>query len=147
MTHRYHSHALRKGRFSQQGRPYLVTFSTAGRSPWFSRFSIACQVCRSIAQSDIQNASHTWCYVVMPDHVHWLLSTTDKHDLSQIVRMAKARVSRSLEQAIWQSSFHDRALRSEAELKPAARYVIANPVRAGLVASVRDYPFWNAAWL
>jgi putative transposase len=56
-------------------------------------------------------------------------------------------VSRSLGQAIWQSSFHDRALRSEAELKPAARYVIANPVRAGLVASVRDYPFWNAAWL
>ncbi len=28
----------------------------------------------------------------------------------------------------------------------AARYIIANPVRAGLVYSVRDYPYWDAVW-
>jgi REP element-mobilizing transposase RayT len=83
----------------------------------------------------------------MPDHIHWLLSTTEKHELSQIIRMVKARVSRHQDQPIWQPGFHDHALRSEQALKPTARYIIANPVRAGLVASVRDYPFWNAAWL
>mgnify|MGYP005819566845 FL=1 len=147
MTHRYHSHSLRKGRFSEVGRPYLVTFTTAGRHPWFSHFTTACEACRAITRSDTQGASHTWCYVVMPDHIHWLLSTTEKHDLSQIIRMVKARVSRHQDQPIWQPGFHDHALRSEQALKPTARYIIANPVRAGLVKSVRDYPFWNAAWL
>ncbi|MBB5859537.1 hypothetical protein GGR69_001194 [Xanthomonas arboricola] len=28
-----------------------------------------------------------------------------------------------------------------------ARYLIANPLRAGLVARVGDYPFWDAIWL
>ncbi|WP_415040433.1 REP-associated tyrosine transposase [Alcanivorax sp.] len=147
MTHRYHSHSLRKGRFSEVGRPYLVTFTTAGRHPWFSHFATACQACRAITRSDTQGASKTWCYVVMPDHIHWLLSTTEKHDLSQIIRMVKARVSLYQNQPVWQPGFHDHALRSEQALKPTARYIIANPVRAGLVASVRDYPFWNAAWL
>jgi hypothetical protein len=28
-----------------------------------------------------------------------------------------------------------------------ARYVVMNPVRAGLVSRVGDYPFWDAAWI
>jgi len=48
---------------------------------------------------------------------------------------------------VWQSGFHDHALRHEEDLKAAARYLVANPLRAGLVKSLRDYPFWNAVWL
>ena len=28
-----------------------------------------------------------------------------------------------------------------------ARYIVANPLRAGLVTKIGDYPFWNAVWL
>jgi REP element-mobilizing transposase RayT len=48
---------------------------------------------------------------------------------------------------VWQSGFHDHALRREEDLKATARYLVANPLRAGLVKSLRDYPFWNAVWL
>ncbi|MNN75503.1 hypothetical protein D3C81_1918110 [compost metagenome] len=48
---------------------------------------------------------------------------------------------------VWQSGYHDHALRRDEDLKAAARYLVANPLRAGLVKSVRDYPFWNAVWL
>jgi hypothetical protein len=49
--------------------------------------------------------------------------------------------------ALWQPNFHDRALRIDEDRKAVARYVIANPVRAGLVERVGDYPFWDAIWL
>ena len=46
-----------------------------------------------------------------------------------------------------QDGYHDHALRQEEDLRAVARYIIANPVRAGLVERIGDYPHWDAAWL
>ncbi len=43
--------------------------------------------------------------------------------------------------------YFDRAPRYEEDVKAAARYIIANPLRAGLVARAGDYPLWDAIWL
>ncbi|MCP6134586.1 hypothetical protein NL393_35965, partial [Klebsiella pneumoniae] len=48
---------------------------------------------------------------------------------------------------IWQVGYHDRALRHDSDVRNIARYIITNPVRAGLVARVGDYPHWDAVWL
>ena len=48
---------------------------------------------------------------------------------------------------LWQTGFHDHALRREEDLAATARYLIANPLRAGLVQRVGDYPFWDAVWV
>jgi REP element-mobilizing transposase RayT len=48
---------------------------------------------------------------------------------------------------IWQEGYYDHALRSEESLPDVARYIVMNPVRAGLVKSIRDYPLWDAQWL
>ena len=32
-------------------------------------------------------------------------------------------------------------------LRDVARYIVANPLRAGLVERVGDYPYWDAVWL
>lgn len=48
---------------------------------------------------------------------------------------------------VWEKGFHDRALRGEATLKPAARYLVGNPLRAGLAEQIGDYPYWNSIWL
>ena len=42
---------------------------------------------------------------------------------------------------LWQKGFYDRVLRSNDNSLSFARYVVENPVRAGLVADMRDYPF------
>ena len=96
---------------------------------------------------DDLGATHSWCYVVMPDHCHWLFSLKDQYSLAQTVRMFKGKCSRYVGINLWQKGFHDHALRSDSELLPMARYVIANPLRAGLVERVGDYPYWNAVWL
>lgn len=48
---------------------------------------------------------------------------------------------------IWARAFHDHAVRADEDLVAVARYVIANPVRAGLANNVCEYPWWDADWL
>jgi REP element-mobilizing transposase RayT len=47
----------------------------------------------------------------------------------------------------WQRGFYDYAIRQDEDLKKLARYIVANPLRAGLVESIGDYPHWDAKWL
>lgn len=83
----------------------------------------------------------------MPDHVHWLLELGSEGGVSAAVRVYRAKVSLALGRRIWQKGFYDRALRREEDLVAVARYVVGNPVRAGIVARVGDYPHWDAVWI
>src|SRR3989344_3545810 len=58
-------------------------------------------------------------------------------------------LNRSLERdgSLWQHGFHDRAIRRDEDLPAVARYIVANPLRAGLVEKIGDYPLWDAVWL
>ena len=47
---------------------------------------------------------------------------------------------------LWQTGFHDRALRDDEDLRVAARYVVANPLRAGLVTEAGHHRHWWSAW-
>jgi hypothetical protein len=48
---------------------------------------------------------------------------------------------------LWQRAFYDHALRKDEDVRQIARYIIANPLRRGLVKDVGDYLLWDAAWL
>lgn len=143
---------MRKGRFSQSNGIYLVTTVTDQRVPWFADFSLAKIICQSMEDPDCILDSKNLCWVVMPDHIHFLVQLGDS-DLSQVVRQLKARSALKLNRemgrsgAFWFCGFHDLAVRKEDDLLGIARYIVANPVRAGLVRRVVDYPFWNAVWL
>jgi REP element-mobilizing transposase RayT len=91
--------------------------------------------------------AETLAFVVMPDHLHWLLRITGRHDLSQVVRSVKAISSRRIGGAIWQKGFYDHAIREDEDLQTVARYIVANPLRAGLVRRIGEYPHWDAVWL
>ncbi|EGH20668.1 hypothetical protein PSYMO_03873 [Pseudomonas amygdali pv. mori str. 301020] len=88
----------------------------------------------------------------MPDHIHWLLQL-NSYSLSRVVQRVKSKSAITINRAsgcsgpFWQSGFHDVSIRTEESLLNFARYIVANPVRAGLVKSVRDYPLWDAIWL
>ena len=65
---------------------------------------------------------------------------------------AKSRTSRlvragSLEQGgLWQAGYYDHCLRGDEDLRLQARYILENPVRAGIVESPRDYPYSWSLW-
>lgn len=142
-----HGKNLRTGRVSLPNHAYLVTAVTASRKPVFISFAAARLAVRCFHDKDIVRHSQTLAFVVMPDHIHWLLQLTDDGNLSEIVRLFKAKVSLILRQQIWQRGFHDHALRDDEDLRDIARYIIANPMRSGLVKSAGEYPHWDAIWL
>jgi len=149
---RYHGRDLRKGRVSETGRVYLVTTVTANRERMFADFFIGRHIPIVLKQIDADGAAESLAWVVMPDHVHWLLALR-KDDLSQVVQRFKSRTARAINPhvgrsgAVWQRGFHDHALRAEEDLQATARYLVANPLRAGLVERIGDYPLWDAIWL
>ena len=73
--------------------------------------------------------------------------------LGEVVGSVKARCTQAVNQKtgrrgpLWQTGYHDRAIRDGEDLKPFARYIIANPLRAGLVEKMGDYPLWDACWI
>ncbi len=145
-----HSHRLRRGRFSEPGRIYLINCVSWRRKNRFTTWPEGrCVVC---AMKGVSSSATTLSYVVMPDHLHWLLQLVGDVELSALVQKMKSLSSkclraRGVEGRIWQRGFHDHALRREEDLLATARYIVANPLRAGLVGSLKEYPLWDAVWL
>ena len=87
----------------------------------------------------------------MPDHFHALVRLDGEIPLSAGVQRLKSMSARACHHVrpdieIWARAYHDHALRRDDDMLRAARYIVANPVRAGLVKRAGDYPFWNAVW-
>lgn len=145
--------ALGKGRVSISGQVYLVTFVTRGRRPIFRDFPLASLAAHTLSSDESWLSSKVLCWVLMPDHWHGLVQLDDRGILSRCVNRAKSasalRVNRlaGTKGPLWQEGFHDHAVRRHEDLRQLARYVVANPLRAGLVSDIGQYPFWNAVWL
>ena len=146
------SHRLRIGRFSEPNRIYLITTNTDERVPIFKNFHLGRLVVWQFRLAQYQGLAHSLAWVIMPDHFHWLLELK-KGSLADLMRQVKSKSTRSVNGAsgrkgrLWQESLHDRALRKEDDLVKMARYVVANPLRAGLVSRIGDYPLWDAIWV
>ncbi|MBM7062872.1 transposase [Pseudomonas sp. UL073] len=148
----HHGKHLRRGRYSELGRIYLVTTVVAGRQPVFDDCVCARLFIGEMRRCVDETLAASLAWVVMPDHVHWLLAL-ERSDLGSLMKRLKARSSlvinreRGTRGQLWQAGFHDRALRREEDVRAVARYVVANPLRAGLVGRLGDYPHWDACWL
>ncbi len=142
-----------RGRWSCPGQEYLLTFVTESRRCLFADFRCArlfVAELRSVAQDGLAD----WpAWVLMPDHFHGLISLDSPLPLSRVVQRLKGRSAQRINQRcerygrVWQPGFHERALRREDDRRSIARYIVANPLRAGLVRSLGDYPHWDCRYL
>ena len=152
MTTRPHSQQLRSGCYSQSGQIYLLTVNTRDREPFFGRFETGRLVVDAFRRAQEEQFAHSLAWVVMPDHFHWLIELQEI-GLSKLIARTKSRATVTFnrlmqrEGSLWQDGFHDRAIRKEEDLQTVARYIVANPLRAGLVTKIGDYPLWDATWV
>jgi REP element-mobilizing transposase RayT len=143
---------LRIGRFSEPGRIYLVTTVVHQRQSVFTDWRMGRLVVQELSHTQEEGWVDFLAWVVMPDHMHCLVQLRDK-TLAELMCRIKSRSSLAVNQALerqgrlWQKGYHDRVVRRGEDVKNLARYVIANPIRAGLVERVHDYPLWDACWL
>ena len=144
---------LRRGRASLPNHAYHVISSTIDREPRFRHFEPACAASRCFTRASLLGDARVLAWVLMPDHVHWLLQLGRNVSLQDAVHRLKAASSRASNLAsgrsgaLWTRGYYERALRADDDVAGVARYIVANPLRAGLVKSVREYPFWDAVWL
>jgi REP element-mobilizing transposase RayT len=137
---------LRRGRVSIGGQVYHIIAVTQRRAPVFSDFNQARVAIRVLMEEDKLGTVSTLAFVLMPDHLHWLVQLGDRADIRKVVGRVKSLIARRLDQPVWQPGFYDHALRKDEDVATVARYIVANPLRAGLVSRLGDYPHWDAIW-
>ena len=146
------SHRLRIGRRSLANQIYHVTTATRDRMPYFEGFHVGRKVIRTV-YSESSTEANTLALMVMPDHIHWMVQLPKGASLGGIVGTAKSKSADAVNDylgrvgPVWQKGYYDRALRSDEDVVSVARYIIGNPIRAGIARSVGEYPLWDAVWV
>ncbi|MFZ5585956.1 MAG: REP-associated tyrosine transposase [Thermodesulfobacteriota bacterium] len=134
-------------RVYSQGHAFSVTCCTANREPWFAESTKLTEGCSLIAADlALERASQLYAWCWMPDHVHLLVQD---RNLPEFIRLFKGRTVKLAreyrpEGPLWQRGYYDHTLRGEELLLDVARYIWANPVRAGLVNSPIEYA-WSGS--
>ena len=82
----------------------------------------------------------------MPDHLHLLVEgQSAESDGRRFIARAKqfsgSHYKKTFGDRLWQRFGFERTLRTDEAALSVARYILENPVRAGLVSRVEDYPF------
>ena len=137
---------LKKGRHSQVGFYYHLVFSAKCRIPYFLKLDYSRKFIQILKADGDLGFTNTLCFCVMPDHVHWLFELK-KGTLQQAPKRVKSIFSCEVRSFAWNDGFYGHTIRSDESLINVARYIVANPLGAGLVKRVGDYPHWDSAWL
>ena len=82
----------------------------------------------------------------MPDHLHAAVEgrsrTADARTfVARMKQYTGFYFKKEFGESLWQRYGYERVLRDDETTSAVIRYVLENPLRAGLVASVADYPF------
>jgi REP element-mobilizing transposase RayT len=107
----------------------------------------------AVAVALIRNAIHyhrlgRWwldVFLLMPDHLHALLSVPHGVSLQAVVPRWKGYQTKDVG-VTWQSGFFDHRLRSDESADEKLHYILNNPVRARLVARAEDWPHAWVQW-
>jgi putative transposase len=157
---RMHKHLQRLDRVWIEFPIYFITVCTFRHRPILGRDVIA-----DVLVDELRHAHerHGWAigsYVIMPDHVHFFCAPEpDAKKLSDFLREWKSWTNRRIradlprpttaatktnaDTSLWQREFFDHVLRSEESFQEKLNYVRDNPVRAGLVPSFYDWPYFG----
>ena len=127
-------------------RSYFVTFCVFRRAPAFADPPAAADARETILSYRERGFYYLPSYCVMPDHIHLLIiPLCPTRHLSRIVATLKnaiaSRFRRRGSHVKWQFGYHDRILRRSESTSDISTYIMMNPVRKGLVADYRDWPY------
>jgi REP-associated tyrosine transposase len=125
---------------------YFVTYCVKDRRHIFSDPALANIVKSTLLRYRAAGWYWLLAYCIMPDHIHQLLRLrTMDRALSRVVATLKNQISYEARShgrtVLWQWGFHDRVLRPAEDVGKYAAYVVANPVRAGIVKDSGEYRF------
>ena len=123
---------------------YSLTMACHGRTPWFHNANLVARCLEFLHWAAEKHDVEVYAYCFMPDHVHLLVQGGKGTRLADFVHDYKQKAGYLVKsvagRVLWQRSYYDHVLRTDEDLFATARYIAANPVRAGLVGRPGDYP-------
>ena len=133
-------------RFQASGQTHFVTFCCYHRRP-----SLTTPIPRQVFEAALERVRLrfevcVYGYVVMPEHVHLLLSEPQLQTLADAIKSLKQGVSRRLigeAEHFWQKRYYDFNVRNEPQFVEKLLYIHQNPVKRGLCARAEDWE-WSS---
>ncbi len=129
-------------RYQQEGDDHFITFSCFQRRPYLHT-----QASKEIFRDSLERTRKQYRfellgYVVMPEHVHLLMSEPPEDPLSKALQALKISVSRRLtERPFWQTRYYDFNVFTHNKRVEKLKYMHRNPVTRGLVDKPEDWPW------
>jgi putative transposase len=134
-------------RFQQARCLHFITFSCYHRDPLLAEPRARDVFEQTLERSRLWYGFYISGYVVMPEHVHLLISEPERSRLSVALQMLKQNVARQLRppegNPFWQPRYYDFNVWSEDKVVEKLRYIHRNPVRRGLVERPEDWA-WSS---
>ena len=129
---------------------YSLTFCTLDRRNVFVQQEPVDLVTSQFLRAARELRFDLVAYCFMPDHVHLIAEgTREDADLKRFVSLATQlsghHYARCLGRTLWQRYGYEHVLRDDESTQAAVRYILENPVRAGLVDAIEKYPFWGSS--
>ena len=134
-------------RYQQARCLHFITFSCYRRQPL-----LGTPAARDRFEAELERVRSSYGlyvtgYVVMPEHVHFLVSEPERARLSVAIQMLKQTVSRRLRKPgmrrFWHVRYYDFLVRTEKKRIEKLRYMHRNPVKRGLVDRPEDWA-WSS---
>ncbi|MDR3739396.1 MAG: transposase [Terracidiphilus sp.] len=127
-------------RFQHSGQVHFVTFSCHRRLPYLNSDPNCQLFVEALEQARRRYVFFVFGYVVMPEHVHLIVSEPKRYTLARAVQALKTSVSKqSAQKPFWLARYYDFNVHSEEKRIEKLRYMHRNPVARGLVYEPLDW--------
>jgi putative transposase len=129
---------------------YFVTFSTWQRRRLFVVESYVRLFLKTVYGYRRQGRFELHAFVLMPEHVHLLLTPAPGVTLERAIQFIKGGYSHALgveldrKGEVWQRGFTDHRARDAADFDVRRAYIHENPVKRGLVVCASDFRYCSA---
>jgi putative transposase len=131
-------------RFHQTGHLHFITFSCARKRPILGTPESRDTLLRILEETRHKYHFQVLGYVVMPNHVHLLVTEPEQAKLSICIQVLKQRFSRTRpEEHVWEPRYYDFNVYTDHKRIEKLRYIHRNPVHRGLVEKPEDYS-WSS---
>jgi putative transposase len=133
-------------RYQLAGDAHLITFSCHGRNAYIADDQTRTIMEHIFERTRSRHGLRIFAYVLMPEHVHLLVSELPVTPLMTVLRAMKQETSKKLKgdrEHFWLPRYHDFNVFTEKKFTEKLKYIHRNPVARGLVSKPEDWP-WSS---
>jgi putative transposase len=139
-------------RYQQSQQSHFVTFSCYRRLRLLDTPAMRDLIVATLEQTRRRFSFRVYGFVVMPEHVHLLVSEPERALLANAIQSLKIASAKRSTRAckyeeksapLWYKRYYDRNIRSHSDFVEKLRYIHRNPVKRGLVEKPEDW-LWSS---